>query len=96
VNRECRRFSYIVASVASVVDILVIIFALIGVVVNYSFVRFMSIEIAILFSIVADLYADKCRNVTAAFLYVISTLIALNAVFYSPRPCDLLVVCVNV
>jgi len=93
VNRKCE--SSVVAMAAFAVNVLVLIFALISLFASYSLVKWLYFEIAFLFFVVADIYDELCRSFSAAVVNIISTLIALSVVFYSPKPCDLLVIYVN-
>ena len=89
VNWECNRISYIVATVVSIVNVFVLLFGLFSIFASYSVVKWLYFEVALLFSIVGDLYSDKCSNFSAMVLYIVSTLIALDVVFYHFTPlCD--------
>jgi len=78
---ECRRScSSSVSVVVMAVNVLAFIFALISIFVNYSVVKWLYLEVAVLFFAVADIYDDMCRSGSATIMHIVSTLIALKVV----------------
>jgi len=46
---------------------------------DYSLVRWLFFDVAVLFSAVADIYDNLCRRFSAVVMHIISTLVALKA-----------------
>jgi len=79
VTRECKPS--VVAAVALTVNVLVLVYAAVGLFAVYSQVRWLFFDVAVLFFAVADIYDDMCRRFSAAVMHIISTLTALKAAF---------------
>jgi len=79
VTRECK-YSVAVA-VALTVNVVVLMYAAVRLFGDYSLVRWLFFDVAILFFAVADIYDDLCRRFSATVMYIISTLTALKAAF---------------
>ena len=77
VTRECR-YSVAVA-VALTVNAVVLVYAIVSIFGNYSVARWMILELAVLFIVVADIYDSLCRRFSAVVMHIISTLVALKA-----------------
>ena len=76
---ECKPSAAV--AVALAVNVLVLLFALVSLFAGYSVVRWLYLEVAVLFFAVADIYGDMCHRFSAAVMHVISTLVALKVVF---------------
>jgi len=79
VTKECR-YSVAVA-VALTVNVLALVYAVVGLFGDGSVVRWLFVEVAVLFFVVADVYSDLCRRFSAVVMHIISTLTALKATF---------------
>jgi len=79
VTGECKPSAAV--AVALAVNVLVLLFALVSLFAGYSVVRWLYLEVAVLFFAVADIYGDMCHRFSAAVMHVISTLVALKVVF---------------
>ena len=77
VTRECRYSVAVV--VALTVNILALVYAVVSIFGNYSVARWLSLELAVLFLVVADIYDNLCRRFSAVVMHVISVLVALKA-----------------
>jgi len=77
VTRECRYS--VVAAVALAVNVLALVYAVVSLFGNYSVVRWMILELAVLFLVAADIYDSLCRRFSAVVMHIISTLVALKA-----------------
>ena len=77
VTRECK-YSVAVA-VALTVNVVVLVYAIVSIFGNYSVARWLSLELAVLFFVVADIYDNLCRRFSAVVMHVISVLVALKA-----------------
>ena len=78
-TKECR-YSVAVA-VALTVNVVVLMYAAVGLFVVYSQVRWLFFEVALLFFVAADIYGDLCRRFSAVVMHIISTLTTLKAAF---------------
>ena len=76
-TRRCKHSVAVV--VAFTVNILVLVYATVRLFGDYSPVRWLFFDVAILFSAVADIYDDLCSKFSSVVMYIVSTLVALKA-----------------
>jgi len=79
VTRGCRHS--VAVAVALTVNVVVLMYAAVGLFVVYSPMRWLFFDVAVLFFAVADIYDDMCRRFSAVVMHIISTLTALKATF---------------
>jgi 3'-phosphoadenosine 5'-phosphosulfate sulfotransferase (PAPS reductase)/FAD synthetase len=77
VTRRCKHSVAVV--VAFTVNILVLMYAAVRLFGDYSPVRWLFFDVAVLFSAVADIYDDLCSKFSSVVMYIVSTLTALKA-----------------
>ena len=76
-TRRCKPSVAVVA--VFTVNILVLVYAAVRLFGDYSQVRWLFFDVAVLFSAVADIYDDLCRRFSSVVMYIVSTLTALKA-----------------
>ena len=76
VTRRCKPSVAVV--VAFTVNILVLVYAAVRLFGDYSQVRWLFFDVAVLFSAVADIYDNLCRRFSSVVMHIISTLVALK------------------
>ena len=79
VTRECKPS--VAVAVVLTINVLVLVYAAVGLFVVYSPMRRLFFDVAVLFFAVADIYRDLCRRFSAAVMHVVSVLTALKAAF---------------
>jgi len=77
VTRRCKPS--VAVAVALTVNVVVLVYAIVSIFGNYSVARWMILELAVLFLVVADIYDNLCRRFSAVVMHIISTLVALKA-----------------
>ena len=78
-TRECKPS--VAVAVALTVNVLVLVYAAVRLFGDYSLVRWLFFDVAVLFFAVADIYDDLCRRFSAAVMHIVSILTALKAAF---------------
>ena len=76
-TRRCKPS--VAVAVALTVNVVVLVYAIVSIFGNYSVARWMILELAVLFLVVADIYDNLCRRFSAVVMHIISTLVALKA-----------------
>jgi hypothetical protein len=80
----------------TVVNILVLLFALVSLFINYSLVRWLYFMIAFAFFMIGDIYGSIGHTHSAVVIHIVSVLLALNVVFYHFEPlCDKIMIYVH-
>jgi len=79
VTRECKPS--VAVAVALTINVVVLVYAVVGLFAVYSPMRWLFFDVAVLFFAVADIYGDLCRRFSAAVMHVVSVLTALKAAF---------------
>jgi len=77
VTRRCKPS--VAVAVALTVNVLVLVYAAVRLFGDYSPVRWLFFDVAVLFFAVADIYDDLCRRFSSVVMYIVSTLTALKA-----------------
>ena len=77
VTRRCKPSVAVVVALA--VNVLALVYAIVSLFGNYSVVRWLILESAVLFLVAADIYDSLCRRFSAVVMHIISTLVALKA-----------------
>ena len=77
VTRRCKPS--VAVAVALTVNAVVLVYAAVRLFGDYSPVRWLFFDVAVLFFAVADIYDDLCRRFSSVVMYIVSTLTALKA-----------------